>query len=60
MPPWPPTCRRGGAGLTFRSDVTVELVRAAAQTPTCCSPPRVDQGEQSLDQLDADAQRSKA
>ena len=49
-----------GAGLTFRSDVTVELVRASAQDADVLFAARVStQGEQSLDQLDADAQRSK-
>src|SRR5690349_23253468 len=47
-------------GVTFRSDVTVELVRASAQDADVLFAARVStQGEQSLDQLDADAQRSK-
>ena len=47
-------------GVTFRSDVTVELVRASAQDTDVLFAARVStQGEQSLDQLDADAQRSK-
>jgi thymidylate synthase (FAD) len=49
-----------GPGITFRSDVTVELVRASAQDADVLFAARVStQGEQSLDQLDADAQRSK-
>ena len=49
-----------GAGVTFRSDVTVELVRASAQDSDVLFAARVStQGEQSLEQLDADAQRSK-
>src|SRR5215212_9047587 len=48
-----------GDGTTFRSDVTVELVRASAQDADVLFAARVStQGEQSLDQLDADAQRS--
>src|SRR5215212_17000 len=48
------------SGVTFRSDVTVELVRASAQDADVLFAARVStQGEQSLDQLDADAQRSK-
>src|ERR687883_1996643 len=48
------------AGVTFRSDVTVELVRASAQDADVLFAARVStQGEQSLEQLDADAQRSK-
>jgi thymidylate synthase (FAD) len=48
------------SGATFRSDVTVELVRASAQDADVLFAARVStQGEQSLDQLDADAQRSK-
>src|SRR5919202_3863829 len=47
-------------GATFRSDITVELVRASAQDADVLFAARVStQGEQSLDQLDADAQRSK-
>src|ERR687886_1643688 len=47
-------------GVTFRSDVTVELVRASAQDADVLFAARVStQGEQSLEQLDADAQRSK-
>src|SRR3954454_12508191 len=47
------------SGATFRSDVTVELVRASAQDADVLFAARVStQGEQSLDQLDADAQRS--
>ena len=50
----------GPEGITFRSDVTVELVRASAQDADVLFAARVStQGEQSLDQLDADAQRSK-
>ena len=46
--------------ITFRSDVTVELVRASAQDADVLFAARVStQGEQSLEQLDADAQRSK-
>jgi thymidylate synthase (FAD) len=46
--------------VTFRSDVTVELVRASAQDADVLFAARVStQGEQSLEQLDADAQRSK-
>src|SRR5690242_20500484 len=46
--------------VTFRSDVTVELVRSSAQDADVLFAARVStQGEQSLDQLDADAQRSK-
>ena len=48
------------SGATFRSDVTVELVRASAQDADVLFAARVStQGEQSLDQLDADAGRSK-
>jgi thymidylate synthase (FAD) len=48
------------SGATFRSDVTVELVRASAQDADVLFAARVStQGEQSLDQLDGDAQRSK-
>src|SRR3954470_14373876 len=47
-------------GVTFRSDVTVELVRASAQDADVLFAARVStQGEQSLDQLDADPSRSK-
>jgi len=47
-------------GVTFRSDVSVELVRASAQDADVLFAARVStQGEQSLEQLDADAQRSK-
>ena len=47
-------------GVTFRSDVTVELVRAGAQDADVLFAARVStQGEQSLEQLDADPQRSK-
>src|SRR3954449_1666533 len=46
--------------VTFRSDVTVELVPASAQDADVLFAARVStQGEQSLEQLDADAQRSK-
>src|SRR3954469_25633254 len=46
--------------VTFRSDVTVELVRASAQDSDVLFAARVStQGEQSLDQLDGDAQRSR-
>ena len=46
--------------VTFRSDVTVELVRAAARDEDVLFAARVStQGEQSLDQLDADAGKSK-
>jgi thymidylate synthase (FAD) len=49
-----------GPAVTFRSDVTVELVRASAQDADVLFAARVStQGEQSLDQLDADAGRSK-
>src|SRR5947199_3690725 len=45
---------------TFRSDVTVELVRASARDADVLFAARVStQGEQSLAQLDADPQRSK-
>src|SRR3954447_10270531 len=47
-------------GITFRSDVSVELVRASAQDADVLFAARVStQGEQSLAQLDADPQRSK-
>src|SRR5919202_5123736 len=47
-------------GITFRSDVTVELVRASAQDADVLFAARVStQGEQSLEQLEADPQRSK-
>ena len=46
--------------VTFRSDVTVELVRASAQDADVLFAARVStQGEQSLAQLGADPQRSK-
>jgi thymidylate synthase (FAD) len=46
--------------VTFRSDVSVELVRASAQDGDVLFAARVStQGEQSLAQLDADPQRSK-
>src|SRR5918911_3344198 len=46
--------------VTFRSDVTVELVRASARDADVLFAARVStQGEQSLAQLDADPQRSK-
>src|ERR1043165_8146003 len=46
--------------VTFRSDVSVELVRASAQDADVLFAARVStQGEQSLAQLDADPQRSK-
>jgi thymidylate synthase (FAD) len=46
--------------VTFRSDVTVELVRSSAQDADVLFAARVStQGEQSLDQLDADPRRSK-
>ena len=42
--------------IEFRSDVTVELVRAAAQDADVLFAARVStQGEQSLDHIDADA-----
>jgi thymidylate synthase (FAD) len=45
--------------VTFRSDVSVELVRASAQDADVLFAARVStQGEQSLAQLDADPQRS--
>ncbi len=48
------------AGITFRSDVTVELVRGAAQDADVLFAARVStQGEQSLEQVDADPTRSK-
>jgi thymidylate synthase (FAD) len=51
---------RGAPEVTFRSDVTVELVRASAQDTDVLFAARVStQGEQSLAQLDADPQRSK-
>src|SRR3982750_2117096 len=47
-------------GVAFRSDVSVELVRASAQDADVLFAARVStQGEQSLAQLDADPQRSK-
>jgi thymidylate synthase (FAD) len=50
----------GAPEVTFRSDVTVELVRASAQDTDVLFAARVStQGEQSLAQLDADPQRSK-
>ncbi len=54
--------QQGGAGddLEFRSDVTVELVRAAARDSDVLFAARVStQGEQSLEQLDADPARSR-
>ncbi len=59
--PVAPDLATGGPGeITFRSDVTVELVRASASDVDVLFAARVStQGEQSLDQLDADAQRSK-
>lgn len=46
--------------VTFRSDVAVELVRASARDADVLFAARVStQGEQSLDQLDADPGRSK-
>jgi thymidylate synthase (FAD) len=46
--------------VTFRSDVTVELVRSSAQDADVLFAARVStQGEQSLEQLDADPQRSR-
>jgi thymidylate synthase (FAD) len=46
--------------VTFRSDVSVELVRASAHDADVLFAARVStQGEQSLAQLDADPQRSK-
>jgi thymidylate synthase (FAD) len=46
--------------IEFRSDVTVELVRSAAQDADVLFAARVStQGEQSLDSVDADAQRSQ-
>jgi thymidylate synthase (FAD) len=48
------------AAVTFRSDVTVELVRASASDADVLFAARVStQGEQSLEQLDADPARSK-
>lgn len=45
--------------ITFRSDVTVELVRASAQDADVVFAARVStKGEQSLQDVDADAQRS--
>lgn len=50
----------GAAEPQFRSDVTVELVRAAARDADVLFAARVStQGEQSLEQLDADPARSK-
>jgi thymidylate synthase (FAD) len=47
-------------GVRFRSDVTVELVRASASDADVLFAARVStQGEQSLDQLEADPARSK-
>jgi thymidylate synthase (FAD) len=49
-----------GSAVTFRSDVTVELVRASATDADVLFAARVStQGEQSLDQLEADPARSK-
>src|ERR671928_737300 len=46
--------------ITFRSDVTVELVRASAQDADVLFAARVStQGEQSLGDVEADASRSK-
>jgi thymidylate synthase (FAD) len=45
--------------ITFRSDVTVELVRSSARDADVLFAARVStRGEQSLDQVDADAERS--
>ncbi|MGN6325940.1 FAD-dependent thymidylate synthase [Pseudolysinimonas sp.] len=58
--PAPDLAVEESSGVTFRSDVTVELVRASAQDSDVLFAARVStQGEQSLEQLDADAQRSK-
>ena len=46
--------------MQFRSDVTVELVRSAAQDADVLFAARVStQGEQSLDDVDGDAERSQ-
>lgn len=49
-----------GAAVQFRSDVTVELVRGAAQDSDVLFAARVStKGEQSLDDVDGDAERSQ-
>jgi thymidylate synthase (FAD) len=49
-----------GGGIRFRSDVTVELVRAGARDADVIFAARVStQGEQSLEHLDDDAERSR-
>ncbi len=51
---------RSGHPVEFRSDVTVELVRASAQDADVLFAARVStRGEQSLDDVDADAGRSQ-
>jgi len=65
-PPAPEGSSSAGAGgddsaddVVFRSDVTVELVRSAAQDSDVLFAARVStQGERSLEQVDADASRS--
>src|SRR4051812_20894374 len=48
------------SGATFRSDVTVELVRASARDADVLFAARVStKGEQSLDDVDGDAERSR-
>ena len=50
----------GSAGAEFRSDVTVELVRASARDSDVLFAARVStKGEQSLDDVEGDAERSK-
>jgi thymidylate synthase (FAD) len=52
--------RDQGGAVSFRSDVTVELVRSSASDADVLFAARVStQGEQSLDELDADPARSK-
>jgi thymidylate synthase (FAD) len=55
-----PVDLRDAEEITFRSDVTVELVRASARDADVLFAARVStQGEQSLGQIDADPTRSK-
>jgi thymidylate synthase (FAD) len=55
-----PTVDLTGPSPQFRSDVTVELVRSTAKDADVLFAARVStQGEQSLEQLDADPERSK-
>ncbi|MFN8076951.1 MAG: FAD-dependent thymidylate synthase [Kineosporiaceae bacterium] len=58
--PAAPPSDEAADGVTFRSDVTVELVRAGARDADVLFAARVStQGEQSLDQLDSDPSRSQ-